>query len=105
MANPDLGSSAINDTPEERNYRLTVSIPVSMYRNLAYIHKRLGYSISSILTHVAEDGVEMLAQCVAEIPASPGKADLKRARGRSEALITGKLNELYAMMYGDKVQK
>lgn len=74
-------------------HRTTLSLPPDLARNLAALSKRMGISQSAIVVELLQEPLAQVAAIMDDLPPAPSPADVKRARGRSLALIEEVMHE------------
>ena len=66
--------------------RVTLSLPVDLVDDLAYVHHRVGVSKSAFVSSLLGECVHDLRRLLEELPDQPSNDDLLRFRGASAAL-------------------
>lgn len=74
-------------------HRTTFSLPADLARGLAALSKRLGVSQSSIVVELLQEPIAQIESIMSDLPPAPSPEDVKRARGRSLALIQDVVHE------------
>lgn len=72
--------------------KITFSIPPEFLSDLDYLARRLNVTRSAMLTEVAAEAVHDLRGLVESVPENPNAEDLLHAKGRSKALIEGRID-------------
>lgn len=73
--------------------RLTFSVPPDLARNLPRLAKRLGVSQSAVVSELLREPIAAMMAVLDELPPTPTKADVLRARGKSLAMIQQVVDE------------
>ena len=74
-----------------KTVRMSFSLPREFQRDLDYLSERMGISKSALLSDLLTAPLHDLRELVASVPPQPTEDDLLRARGRSHALIQGRI--------------
>jgi len=72
--------------------KITFSVPEEFVQDLDYLARRLKVTRSAMLTEIAAEAVHDLRSMVETVPENPNSEDLLHAKGKSKALIEGRID-------------
>lgn len=75
----------------EKMVRMSFTVPPSLRADLDYLSARLGITKSALLSELVSTPLHDLRTLVESVPDNPSEADLVRARGLSNELITQRI--------------
>jgi len=75
----------------EKMVRMSFTVPPSLRADLDYLSARLGITKSALLSELVSTPLHDLRTLVESVPDNPTEADLVRARGLSNELITQRI--------------
>jgi len=78
----------------EKMVRMSFTVPPSLRADLDYLSARLSITKSALLTELVTGPLADLRSLLQLVPDNPTQDDLVRARGRSNELITQRLQSL-----------
>lgn len=84
----------------EKMVRMTFTVPPSVRANLDYLSGRLGVTKSSLAVELLGLPLEDLRSLVEMVPDNPTQADMVRASGKSNEIISERLRS-YRQIEGD----
>lgn len=84
----------------EKMVRMSFTVPPALRADLDYLSARLGITKSALLSELVSTPLHDLRTLVESVPDNPTEADLVRARGLSNELITQRL-QAYRRIEGD----
>jgi predicted DNA-binding protein len=74
--------------------RMSLSLPNAMAANLESLSSRLGVSRAALLTSIAEEPLQQLADLMEDVPENPTPEAMRRLRGKSRAMIQAAVAEV-----------
>ena len=83
-------------------YRATFSLPADLAKDISHLAKRLGVSQSAMLTELLTEPVAAMRAVIDAIPqVGVTSVDVKRARGKSVALIRDAVQQAQLLLATD----
>lgn len=80
-------------------YRATFSLPAPLAKDISHLAKRLGVSQSSMLAELLTEPLAALREIIDTVPqVGVMPADIKRARGKSAALIRDAVQQAQSLL-------
>lgn len=84
----------------EKMVRMSFTVPPQVRADLDYLSARLGVTKSALISELLATPLADLRSLVEMVPDNPSQDDLLRARGKSNELITDRLQS-YRKLEGD----
>lgn len=84
----------------EKMVRMSFTVPPQVRADLDYLSARLGVTKSALISELLATPLADLRSLVELVPDNPSQDDLLRARGKSNELITDRLQS-YRKLEGD----
>lgn len=84
----------------EKMVRMSFTVPPQVRADLDYLSTRLGVTKSALISELLATPLADLRSLVEMVPDNPSQDDLLRARGKSNELITDRLQS-YRKLEGD----
>lgn len=86
----------------EVRYRASFTFPAPLARDISRLAKRLGVSQSAMLTELLTEPIAAMCSIIDTLPtAGATEDDVRRAKGRSVALIKEVVDQAQALMWSD----
>lgn len=105
MKKPARTADGSETVATEVRYRATFTFPAPLARDINRLAKRLGVSQSAMLTELLTEPVAAMCSIIDTLPsAGATEDDVRRAKGRSVALIKDVVDQAQALMWSDALK-